>query len=54
MADEWFRSVGWSAQAREEFEQRLRRARTGNRSQYLRSKALALAVAGEVADAREM
>jgi tetratricopeptide (TPR) repeat protein len=42
VAEEWFRSPDWSAQAQEQFEQRLRRARAFNRPQYLRIKALAL------------
>jgi hypothetical protein len=54
MDDDWFRSPDWSADAREDFEQRLRRARIYNRAQYLRIKGLALADAGEVAAAREL
>ena len=57
MADDWFRSAGWNARAQEEFEQRLRRARPFNRSQYLRIKALALMAHGGKAEgcgAREL
>jgi tetratricopeptide (TPR) repeat protein len=54
MAEEWFRSPGWSAEARSDFEQRLGRARAYNRAQYLRIKGLALAGAGEVDGAREL
>lgn len=54
MADEWFRSPDWSEDAREEFEQRLRRARPYNRAQYLRIKGLALAEAGDLEAARKL
>lgn len=54
MADDWFRSPGWSADDRTDFEQRLGRARSYNRPQYLRIKGLALAGAGDVAGAREV
>lgn len=52
MAEEWFRSPDWNAQAQEDFEERLRRARTFNRSQYLRIKALALMEHGGRAEAK--
>ena len=57
MSEEWFRSQDWSPQAREDFEQRLRRAREINRPQYLRIKALALLGHGgnaETVGAREL
>ncbi len=54
VAAEWFRSGEWSEEARADFEQRLGRARTHNRAQYLRIKGLALEAAGEVAGAREL
>lgn len=46
MTEEWFRSTDWSAQAEEDFETRLRRARTYNRPQYLTIKAGALLAHG--------
>ncbi len=49
---DWFRTTAWDAAARADFENRLQRARTHNRPQYLRIKALALAGAGRRADAR--
>lgn len=52
VAEEWFRSSEWSIRAQEEFEQRLRRATSVNRSQYLRIKALALIGQGGSAEAR--
>ena len=42
VADEWYRSPGWSAQDQMDFEIRLKRARAHSRPQYLRVKALAL------------
>jgi tetratricopeptide (TPR) repeat protein len=54
VAEEWFRSGDWSEEAQADFEQRLRRARTYNRAQYLRIKGLALEAAGETAGAREL
>jgi tetratricopeptide (TPR) repeat protein len=50
-SDEWYRSAAWDADARADFEARLRRARAHNRPQYLRIKAHALAAAGNSADA---
>ncbi len=49
--DEWYRSPDWDAEAQEDFELRLRRARPGNRQQYLNIKALALLDAGHEDDA---
>jgi len=46
VGDDWFRGPGWSDAEREEFERRLARARSGNRSQYLRIKAIGLMEAG--------
>jgi tetratricopeptide (TPR) repeat protein len=57
MAVDWFRTPDWGRAAREDFEQRLRRARQWNRPQYLRIKALALAEHGgrrEAEGAREL
>jgi hypothetical protein len=54
VTEEWFRSPDWDAEAREDFERRLGRARAYNRPQYLRLKGLALAEAGEVEAAREL
>lgn len=54
MADEWFRSGNWTPEAQEDFEARLKRARSYSRPQYLRIKGLALAAAGEVAGARQL
>lgn len=42
MAPDWFRTPGWSACDREDFETRLKRARVTSRPQYLRIKALAI------------
>lgn len=39
---DWYRTPDWDEPARAAFEERLRRARPDNRSQYLRIKALAL------------
>jgi tetratricopeptide (TPR) repeat protein len=39
VTEEWFRSRDWSAEAQEDFEARLRRAREYNRPQYLAIKA---------------
>ena len=57
VADDWFRSSDWSANAQEEFERRLGRARAFNRPQYLRIKALALIEHGgkpQAAGARQL
>ena len=54
MADDWFRSPAWDADAQAEFERRLARARSNNRPQYMRIKGLALADAGEVSGARDL
>jgi tetratricopeptide (TPR) repeat protein len=57
VAVEWFRTSDWGRAARDDFEQRLRRARQWNRPQYLRIKALALAEHGgrrEAEGAREL
>ena len=42
MARDWFRSPGWTALDREDFETRLKRARPTSRPQYLRIKALSI------------
>jgi tetratricopeptide (TPR) repeat protein len=42
VTEEWFRSRDWSAEAQEDFEARLHRARAYNRPQYLTIKAGAL------------
>ena len=47
VAQDWFRLPDWNAEAREEFERRLARARPHNQPQYLRIKAVALRGAGE-------
>lgn len=54
MTDDWFRSPHWSAEARDDFEARLARARPYNRAQYMRIKGLALSEAGERRGAREL
>lgn len=40
--DQWYRSAEWDSAAQEEFERRLARARSWNRPQYLRIKAISL------------
>ena len=52
VADDWFRSPGWSPDAQADFEARLRRARTGNRTQYTRIKGIALQESGQIDAAR--
>jgi predicted Zn-dependent protease len=52
--DEWYRSPGWDDAARVEFEHRLSRARAHNRPQYLKIKALALADAGLLDEAKAL
>jgi hypothetical protein len=52
VADEWYRTPDWSAEAREEFERRLQRARPYNQSQYLRIKAGSLQAHGGDAERR--
>ena len=54
VADEWFRSPAWGPEDREEFERRLRRARSDGRGQYMRIKGLALRDAGEFDGARDL
>jgi tetratricopeptide (TPR) repeat protein len=51
VTEEWFRSPDWSAEAQEDFEARLRRARTHNRPQYLGIKAAALINTGGKSEA---
>src|SRR5437667_10039589 len=51
---DWFRDPGWDRATRDQFEERLNRARIGNRAQYLRIKALALRDAGELGGAKEL
>ena len=52
VAEEWFRSSEWDVRAQKEFEERLRRASSSYRPQYLRIKALALMDHGGDAEAR--
>jgi hypothetical protein len=52
VAEDWFRSPDWDVGAQEQFEERLRRASSSHRSQYLRIKALALMDQGGNAEAR--
>lgn len=47
---DWFRAPTWTTEARDTFEQRLRRARASNRPQYLRVQAVTLS---ESADAHD-
>jgi hypothetical protein len=54
VADEWFRSPGWSVEDQDEFERRLGRARRTSRAQYLRIKGLALNAAGHREGARSL
>jgi len=51
---DWFRDPGWDRATRDQFEERLNRARIGNRAQYLRIKALALRDAGDLPGAKEL
>jgi tetratricopeptide (TPR) repeat protein len=51
---DWFRDPAWDRATRNQFEERLNRARVGNRAQYLRIKALALRDAGELHGAKEL
>jgi tetratricopeptide (TPR) repeat protein len=51
---DWFRDPAWDRATRNQFEERLNRARVGNRPQYLRIKALALRDAGELQGAKEL
>jgi tetratricopeptide (TPR) repeat protein len=53
-SQDWFRTGAWDAAARDEFETRLRRARSDNRPQYLRVKALALRASGEAVAAAQL
>lgn len=52
MGDEWFRSASWDVRSQHEFEERLRRASSPNRPQFLRIKALALMDQGGDEEAR--
>lgn len=54
VAQDWFRSPDWSANAQADFEARLRRAHAGNRTQYLRIKGLALRESGQIDAARSL
>ena len=54
VAEEWFRSPAWDAEARAEFERRLATARPSHRAQYLRIKGLSLHDAGERDGARSL
>jgi tetratricopeptide (TPR) repeat protein len=54
VSEEWFRRPEWDEVARNDFERRLRRARAGNRPQYLRIKGLALRDAGNPDGARHL
>jgi tetratricopeptide (TPR) repeat protein len=49
---DWFRAPTWTTEASDSFEQRLRRARAGNRPQYLRVQAVTL-LESESADAHD-
>ena len=51
---DWFRDPAWDRATRDQFEDRLNRARIGNRPQYLRIKALALRDAGELEAAKQL
>ncbi|TMC51905.1 MAG: tetratricopeptide repeat protein [Chloroflexi bacterium] len=51
---DWFRDPAWDRTTRDQFEERLNRARIGNRAQYLRIKALAFRDAGELHGAKEL
>ena len=51
---DWYRTADWDDVARAQFEQRLKRARASSRCQYLSIKALALAEAGLLDEAREL
>lgn len=51
---EWYRTTGWNARDREDFETRLRRTRQHNRPQYLRIKAHSLAAVGLRAEAESL
>ena len=39
MADDWFRSPGWSLEAQADFEARLERSRDWNHAQHIRIRA---------------
>lgn len=54
VADDWFRSPDWSPEAQADFEARLRRARTGNRAQYMHIKGIALRETGQIDAARSL
>lgn len=54
LADEWYRTTDWSPEGQAEFERRLARARSYNRSQYLRIKGVHLHEAGIVDGARSL
>jgi tetratricopeptide (TPR) repeat protein len=53
-SDDWFRSADWDDPARELFEQKLSRARSWNRPQYLRIKGLSLLESGNVEAGRQL
>lgn len=54
MAEDWFRSPDWSADAQADFEARLLRAHAGNRTEYTRIKGIALRESGQVEAARSL
>lgn len=54
VADDWFRSPDWSPKAQADFEARLRRAHSGNRTQYTRIKGCALRETGQIDAARSL
>lgn len=54
MANEWYRSPEWDRQAQSDFEERLRRARSQSRAQYLYIKGESLAAAGNRTAAYEL
>jgi predicted Zn-dependent protease len=54
MSADWFRGSSWDRLAQEEFERRLNRARSTNRPQYLRIKAIGLSDSGQLGAAKEL
>ncbi|HEX6393427.1 MAG TPA: tetratricopeptide repeat protein [Acidimicrobiales bacterium] len=54
MEDEWFRSPAWDLEAQSDFEERLRRARSHSRGQYLYIKGESLAGAGNLTAAYKL
>lgn len=54
MASEWYRSTAWDPQAQRDFEERLRRARSTSRAQYLYIKGASLAGQGNLTAAAQL